>query len=155
MGESINGITLNDCAIDHLTTWLSGNLAANTQIRIPVYMDMKGAIAEKWHFRFHEKNLMEINSWVEEFNNHGKDAESYYQKELLYLQSLLVKLGRFNLDDEGKKYQLNGEAIQYIILKSFVQYRKKDIANEIDIDKVNFMHKLYTGFFLAKTLRST
>ncbi|HHZ6247851.1 TPA: type III effector protein, partial [Escherichia coli] len=112
LGESINGITLNDCAIDHLTTWLSGNLAANTQIRIPVYMDMKGAIAENGISDF-MKNLMEINSWVEEFNNHGKDAESYYQKELLYLQSLLVKLGRFNLDDEGKKYQLNGEAIQY------------------------------------------
>ncbi|EHR8719633.1 type III effector protein [Escherichia coli] len=145
LGESINGITLNDCAIDHLTTWLSGNLAANTQIRIPVYMDMKGAIAENGISDF-MKNLMEINSWVEEFNNHGKDAESYYQKELLYLQSLLVKLGRFNLDDEGKKYQLNGEAIQYIILKVLYNI-EKDIANEIDIDKVNFMHKLYTGFF--------
>ncbi|MEF7125442.1 type III effector protein [Escherichia coli] len=145
LGESINGITLNDCAIDHLTTWLSGNLAANTQIRIPVYMDMKGAIAENGISDF-MKNLMEINSWVEEFNNHGKDAKSYYQKELLYLQSLLVKLGRFNLDDEGKKYQLNGEAIQYIILKVLYNI-EKDIANEIDIDKVNFMHKLYTGFF--------
>ncbi|WP_454552039.1 type III effector protein, partial [Escherichia coli] len=145
LGESINGITLNDCAIDHLTTWLSGNLAANTQIRIPVYMDMKGAIAENGISDF-MKNLMEINSWVEEFNNHGKDAESHYQKELLYLQSLLVKLGRFNLDDEGKKYQLNGEAIQYIILKVLYNI-EKDIANEIDIDKVNFMHKLYTGFF--------
>ena len=145
LGESINGITLNDCAIDHLTTWLSGNLAANTQIRIPVYMDMKGAIAENGISDF-MKNLMEINSWVEEFNNHGKDAESHYQKELLYLQSLLVKLGSFNLDDEGKKYQLNGEAIQYIILKVLYNI-EKDIANEIDIDKVNFMHKLYTGFF--------
>ncbi|HAI7160550.1 TPA: type III effector protein [Escherichia coli] len=145
LGESINGITLNDCAIDHLTTWLSSNLAANTQIRIPVYMDMKGAIAENGISDF-MKNLMEINSWVKEFNNHGKDAESYYQKELLYLQSLLVKLGRFNLDDEGKKYQLNGEAIQYIILKVLYNI-EKDIANEIDIDKVNFMHKLYTGFF--------
>ncbi|AEQ15062.1 putative type III effector protein [Escherichia coli] len=145
LGESINGITLNDCAIDHLTTWLSSNLAANTQIRIPVYMDMKGAIAENGISDF-MKNLMEINSWVEEFNNHGKDAESYYQKELLYLQSLLVKLGRFNLDDEGKKYQLNGETIQYIILKVLYNI-EKDIANEIDIDKVNFMHKLYTGFF--------
>ncbi|MEI3372077.1 MAG: type III effector protein [Escherichia coli] len=145
LGESINGITLNDCAIDHLTTWLSGNLAANTQIRIPVYMDMKGAIAENGISDF-MKNLMEINSWVEEFNNHGKDAESHYQKELLYLQSLLVKLGRFNLDGEGKKYQLNGEAIQYIILKVLYNI-EKDIANEIDIDKVNFMHKLYTGFF--------
>ncbi|MGT7407057.1 type III effector protein [Escherichia coli] len=145
LGESINGITLNDCAIDHLTTWLSGNLAANTQIRIPVYMDMKGAIAENGISDF-MKNLMEINSWVEEFNNHGKDAESHYQKELLYLQSLLVKLGRFSLDDEGKKYQLNGEAIQYIILKILYNI-EKDIANEIDIDKVNFMHKLYTGFF--------
>ncbi|MDI4298766.1 type III effector protein [Escherichia coli] len=145
LGESINGITLNDCAIDHLTTWLSGNLAANTQIRIPVYMDMKGAIAENGISDF-MKNLMEINSWVEEFNNHGKDAESHYQKELLYLQSLLVKLGRFNIDDEGKKYQLNGEAIQYIILKVLYNI-EKDIANEIDIDKVNFMHKLYTGFF--------
>lgn len=102
LGESINGIKLDDCAIDHLTTWLSGNLAANTQIRIPVYMDMKGAIAENGISDF-MKNLMEINSWVEEFNNYGKDAESHYQKELLYLQSLLVKLGRFNLDDEGKK----------------------------------------------------
>lgn len=145
LGESINGIKLDDCAIDHLTTWLSGNLAANTQIRIPVYMDMKGAIAENGISDF-MKNLMEINSWVEEFNNYGKDAESHYQKELLYLQSLLVKLGRFNLDDEGKKYQLNGEAIQYIILKVLYNI-EKDIANEIDIDKVNFMHKLYTGFF--------
>ncbi|EJT8985331.1 type III effector protein, partial [Escherichia coli] len=142
LGESINGIKLDDCAIDHLTTWLSGNLAANTQIRIPVYMDMKGAIAENGISDF-MKNLMEINSWVEEFNKYGKDAESHYQKELLYLQSLLVKLGRFNLDDEGKKYQLNGEAIQYIILKVLYNI-EKDIANEIDIDKVNFMHKLYT-----------
>ncbi|EFI4024267.1 type III effector protein, partial [Escherichia coli] len=131
LGESINGIKLDDCAIDHLTTWLSGNLAANTQIRIPVYMDMKGAIAENGISDF-MKNLMEINSWVEEFNNYGKDAESHYQKELLYLQSLLVKLGRFNLDDEGKKYQLNGEAIQYIILKVLYNI-EKDIANEIDI----------------------
>lgn len=145
LGESINGIKLDDCAIDHLTTWLSGNLAANTQIRIPVYMDMKGAIAENG-ISYFMKNLMEINSWVEEFNKYGKDAESHYQKELLYLQSLLVKLGRFNLDDEGKKYQLNGEAIQYIILKVLYNI-EKDIANEIDIDKVNFMHKLYTGFF--------
>lgn len=145
LGESINGIKLDDCAIDPSTNWLSGNFAANTQIRIPVYMDMKGAIASNGIEDF-MKNLMEINSWVEEFNNYGKDAESHYQKELLYLQYLLVKLGRFNLDDEGKKYQLNGEAIQYIILKVLYNI-EQDIANEIDIDKVNFMHKLYTGFF--------
>lgn len=144
-GESINGIKLDDCAIDPSTTWLSGNLAANSQIRIPVYMDMKGAIAENGISDFME-NLMEVNSWVEEFNNHGKDAISHYEKELLYLQSLLVKLGSFNLDDEGKKYQLNGEAIQYIILNVLYNI-EKDIANEIDIDKVNFMHNLYTGFF--------
>ncbi len=136
---------MDDCAIDPSTNWLSGNFAANTQIRIPVYMDMKGAIASNGIEDF-MKNLMEINSWVEEFNNYGKDAESHYQKELLYLQYLLVKLGRFNLDDEGKKYQLNGEAIQYIILKVLYNI-EQDIANEIDIDKVNFMHKLYTGFF--------
>ena len=145
LGESINGIKLDDCAIDPSTTWLSGNLAANSQIRIPVYMDMKGAIAENGISDFME-NLMEINSWVEEFNNYGKDAKSYYQKELLYLQSLLVKLGSFNLDNEGKKYQLNDEAIQYIILNVLYNI-EKDIANEIDIDKVNFMHNLYTGFF--------
>ncbi|EFC9830652.1 type III effector protein [Escherichia coli] len=145
LGESINGIKLDDCAIDPSTTWLSGNLAANTQIRIPVYMDMKGAIAENGISDFME-NLMEINSWVEEFNNYSKDAKSHYQKELLYLQSLLVKLGSFNLDDEGKKYQLNDEAIQYIIL-NVLHNIEKDIANEIDIDKVNFMHNLYTGFF--------
>ena len=145
LGESINGIKLDDCAIDPSTTWLSGNLAANSQIRIPVYMDMKGAIAENGISDFME-NLMEVNSWVEEFNNYGKDAISHYEKELLYLQSLLVKLGSFNLDDEGKKYQLNGEAIQYIILNVLYNI-EKDIANEIDIDKVNFMHKLYTGFF--------
>ncbi|ELR8815603.1 TPA: type III effector protein [Escherichia coli] len=145
LGESINGIKLDDCAIDPSTTWLSGNLAANTQIRIPVYMDMKGAIAENGISDFME-NLMEINSWVEEFNNYGKDAKSYYQKELLYLQSLLVKLGSFNLDNEGKKYQLNDEAIQYIILNVLYNI-EKDIANEIDIEKVNFMHNLYTGFF--------
>ncbi len=145
LGESINGIKLDDCAIDPSTTWLSGNLAANTQIRIPVYMDMKGAIAENGISDFME-NLMEVNSWVEEFNNYGKDAISHYEKELLYLQSLLVKLGSFNLDDEGKKYQLNGEAIQYIILNVLYNI-EKDIANEIDIDKVNFMHNLYTGFF--------
>ncbi|HGT3757054.1 TPA: type III effector protein [Escherichia coli] len=145
LGESINGIKLDDCAIDPSTTWLSGNLAANSQIRIPVYMDMKGSIAENGISDFME-NLMEVNSWVEEFNNHGKDAISHYEKELLYLQSLLVKLGSFNLDDEGKKYQLNGEAIQYIILNVLYNI-EKDIANEIDIDKVNFMHNLYTGFF--------
>lgn len=145
LGESINGIKLDDCAIDPSTTWLSGNLAANSQIRIPVYMDMKGAIAENGISDFME-NLMEVNSWVEEFNNHGKDAISHYEKELLYLQSLLVKLGSFNLDDEGKKYQHNGEAIQYIILNVLYNI-EKDIANEIDIDKVNFMHNLYTGFF--------
>ncbi|HHL9084932.1 TPA: type III effector protein [Escherichia coli] len=145
LGESINGIKLYDCAIDPSTTWLSYNLASNTQISIPVYMDMKGAIDKNGISDF-MKNLMEINSWVEEFNTYGKDAESHYQKELLYLQSLLVKLGRFNLDDEGKKYQLNGEAIQYIILKVLYNI-EKDIANEIDIDKVNFMHELYTGFF--------
>ncbi|ELX1982869.1 type III effector protein [Escherichia coli] len=145
LGESINGVKLDDCAIDPSTTWLSGNLAANSQIRIPVYMDMKGAIAENGISDFME-NLMEVNSWVEEFNNYGKDAISHYEKELLYLQSLLVKLGSFNLDDEGKKYQLNGEAIQYIILNVLYNI-EKDIANEIDIDKVNFMHNLYTGFF--------
>ncbi|AHM45981.1 type III effector protein [Escherichia coli] len=131
LGESINGIKLDDCAIDPSTTWLSGNLAANSQIRIPVYMDMKGAIAENGISDFME-NLMEVNSWVEEFNNYGKDAISHYEKELLYLQSLLVKLGSFNLDDEGKKYQLNGEAIQYIILNVLYNI-EKDIANEIDI----------------------
>lgn len=145
LGESINGIEFYDCAIDPSTTWLSGNLAANTQIRIPVYMDMKGAIAENGISDFME-NLMEINSWVEEFNNYSKDAKSHYQKELLYLKSLLVKLGSFNLDDEEKKYQLNDEAIQYIILNVLYNI-EKDIANEIDIDKVNFMHNLYTGFF--------
>lgn len=145
LGESINGIEFYDCAIDPSTTWLSCNLATNTQIRIPVYMDMKGAIAENGISDFME-NLMEINSWVEEFNNYSKDAKSHYQKELLYLQSLLVKLGSFNLDDEGKKYQLNDEAIQYIIL-NVLHNIEKDIANEIDIDKVNFMHNLYTGFF--------
>ncbi len=145
LGESINGIEFYDCAIDPSTTWLSGNLAANTQIRIPVYMDMKGAIAENGISDFME-NLMEINSWVEEFNNYSKDAKSHYQKELLYLKSLLVKLGSFNLDDEGKKYQLNDEAIQYIIL-NVLHNIEKDIANEIDIDKVSFMHNLYTGFF--------
>lgn len=145
LGESINGIEFYDCAIDPSTTWLSGNLAANTQIRIPVYMDMKGAIAENGISDFME-NLMEINSWVEEFNNYSKDAKSHYQKELLYLKSLLVKLGSFNLDDEEKKYQLNDEAIQYIILNVLYNI-EKDIANEIYIDKVNFMHNLYTGFF--------
>ncbi|ELE4577443.1 TPA: type III effector protein [Escherichia coli] len=145
LGESINGIEFYDCAIDPSTTWLSGNLAANTQIRIPVYMDMKGAVAENGISDFME-NLIEINSWVEEFNNYSKDAKSHYQKELLYLKSLLVKLGSFNHDDEGKKYQLNDEAIQYIILNVLYNI-EKDIANEIDIDKVNFMHNLYTGFF--------
>ncbi|HHO9763950.1 type III effector protein [Escherichia coli] len=145
LGESINGITLNDCAIDPSTTWLSGNLAANTQISIPVYMDMKGAIAENDISPFMEK-LMEINSRIEDFDNHGDNVINNHTNKLLYLQSLLVKLGSFNLDDEGKKYQLNGEAIQYIILKVLFN-REKDIANEIDIDKVNFMHKLYTGFF--------
>ncbi|MBY7177097.1 type III effector protein [Escherichia coli] len=145
LGESINGIKLYDCAIDPSTTWLSYNLASNTQISIPVYMDMKGAI-DKNDISDFMKNLMEINSWVEEFNTYGKDVESHYQKELLYLQSLLVKLGRFNLDDEGKKYQLNGEAIRYITL-NVLHNIEKDIANEIDLDKVNFMHELYTGFF--------
>ncbi|HBA5786457.1 TPA: type III effector protein, partial [Escherichia coli] len=98
LGESINGITLNDCAIDPSTTRLSVNIAANTQISIPAYMEMKGAIAENGISDFME-NLMEINSWVEEFNKYGKDAINLYQNELLYLQSYLIKLGNFNLDD--------------------------------------------------------
>ncbi|EJH8601336.1 type III effector protein, partial [Escherichia coli] len=106
LGESINGITLNDCAIDPSTTRLSVNIAANTQISIPAYMEMKGAIAENGISDFME-NLMEINSWVEEFNKYGKDAINLYQNELLYLQSYLIKLGNFNLDDDGKKYKLN------------------------------------------------
>ncbi|HAM7672126.1 TPA: type III effector protein, partial [Escherichia coli] len=114
LGESINGITLNDCAIDPSTTRLSVNIAANTQISIPAYMEMKGAIAENGISDFME-NLMEINSWVEEFNKYGKDAINLYQNELLYLQSYLIKLGNFNLDDDGKKYKLNSEAIQYIV----------------------------------------
>ncbi|ELT6890015.1 type III effector protein, partial [Escherichia coli] len=105
LGESINGITLNDCAIDPSTTRLSVNIAANTQISIPAYMEMKGAIAENGISDFME-NLMEINSWVEEFNKYGKDAINLYQNELLYLQSYLIKLGNFNLDDDGKKYKL-------------------------------------------------
>lgn len=78
LGESINGITLNDCAIDPSTTRLSVNIAANTQISIPAYMEMKGAIAENGISDFME-NLMEINSWVEEFNKYGKDAINLYQ----------------------------------------------------------------------------
>ncbi|EIR5792664.1 type III effector protein, partial [Escherichia coli] len=81
LGESINGITLNDCAIDPSTTRLSVNIAANTQISIPAYMEMKGAIAENGISDFME-NLMEINSWVEEFNKYGKDAINLYQNEL-------------------------------------------------------------------------
>ncbi|EHM7432419.1 type III effector protein, partial [Escherichia coli] len=80
LGESINGITLNDCAIDPSTTRLSVNIAANTQISIPAYMEMKGAIAENGISDFME-NLMEINSWVEEFNKYGKDAINLYQNE--------------------------------------------------------------------------
>ncbi len=105
LGESINGITLNDCAIDPSTTRLSVNIAANTQISIPAYMEMKGAIAENGISDFME-NLMEINSWVEEFNKYGKDAINLYQNELLYLQSYLIKLGNFNLDDDGKNINL-------------------------------------------------
>ncbi len=145
LGESINGITLNDCAIDPSTTRLSVNIAANTQISIPAYMEMKGAIAENGISDFME-NLMEINSWVEEFNKYGKDAINLYQNELLYLQSYLIKLGNFNLDDDGKKYKLNSEAIQYIVY-NVLHNIENDIANKIDLDKVNFMHELYTGFF--------
>lgn len=39
---------------------------------------MKGAIAENGISDFME-NLMEINSWVEEFNKYGKDAINLYQ----------------------------------------------------------------------------
>lgn len=145
LGESINGITLNDCAIDPSTTRLSVNIAANTQISIPAYMEMKGAIAENGISDFME-NLMEINSWVEEFNKYGKDAINLYQNELLYLQSYLIKLGNLNLDDDGKKYKLNSEAIQYIVY-NVLHNIENDIANKIDLDKVNFMHELYTGFF--------
>ncbi|EFA4075596.1 type III effector protein [Escherichia coli O96] len=144
LGESINGVKLYDCAIDPSTTRLSVNIAANTQISIPAYMEMKGAIAKNGISDFME-NLMEINSRIEDFDNHGDNMMSLYQKELIYLQSLLVKLGRFNRDDE-RKYELNDETIQYIICNLLFN-RERDIANEIDIDKVNFMHNLYTNFF--------
>ncbi|EFI5722857.1 type III effector protein, partial [Escherichia coli] len=43
LGELTGGNPLYDCAIDTHTTILSGNLAANTQVKIPVYMYHRGA----------------------------------------------------------------------------------------------------------------
>ena len=50
------------------------------------------------------------------------------------------------LGDDVKDFQLNDETIKYII-DNVLYNRKKDIASEIDTDKVNFMHKIYNNLY--------
>ncbi|HBB8579974.1 TPA: type III effector protein [Escherichia coli] len=143
LGELTGGNPLHDCEIDTYTTRLSGNLAANTQVKIPVYMSYRGAIAENDILPFMKK-LTEIDSRIKDINEHSDNLKNNYKKALADLQSLLVNLHNIMPGDDVKDFQLNDETIKYII-DNVLYNRKKDIANEIEIDKVNFMHNIYNN----------
>ena len=143
LGELTGGNPLYDCAIDTHTTILSGNLAANTQVKIPVYMYHRGAIAEKDILPFMEK-VTNIYSRIEDIYKYSNNMKNNYKKALADLQSLLVNLHNIMPGDDVKDFQLNDETIKYII-DNVLYNRKKDIASEIDTDKVNFMQKIYNN----------
>lgn len=143
LGELTGGNPLHDCEIDTYTTRLSGNLAANTLVKIPVYMSYRGAIAEN-DILPSMKKLTEIDSRIKDINEHSDNLKNNYKKALADLQSLLVNLHNIMPGDDVKDFQLNDETIKYII-DNVLYNRKKDIANEIDIDKVNFMHNIYNN----------
>ncbi len=143
LGELTGGNPLYDCAIDIYTTRLSGNLAANTQVKIPVYMYHRGAIAEKDILPFMEK-VTNIYSRIEDIYKYSNNMKNNYKKALADLQSLLVNLHNIMPGDDVKDFQLNDETIKYII-DNVLYNRKKDIASEIDTDKVNFMQKIYNN----------
>lgn len=145
LGELTGGNPLYDCAIDTHTTILSGNLAANTQVKIPVYMYHRGAIAEKDILPFMEK-VTNIYSRIEDIYKYSNNMKNDYKKALADLQSLLVNLHNIMPGDDVKDFQLNDETIKYII-DNVLYNRKKDIASEIDTDKVNFMHKIYNNLY--------
>ncbi|HFO2338489.1 TPA: type III effector protein, partial [Escherichia coli] len=145
LGELTGGNPLYDCAIDTYTTILSGNLAANTQVKIPVYMYHRGAIAEKDILPFMEK-VTNIYSRIEDIYKYSNNMKNNYKKALADLQSLLVNLHNIMPGDDVKDFQLNDETIKYII-DNVLYNRKKDIASEIDTDKVNFMHKIYNNLY--------
>lgn len=142
LGELTGGNPLHDCAIN-LYTRLSGNLAANTQVKIPVYMSYRGAIAENDILPFMKK-LTNIYSRIEDVNEHSDNLKNNYKKALADLQSLLVNLHNIMPGDDVKDFQLNDETIKYII-DNVLYNRKKDIASEIDTNKVNFMQKIYNN----------
>ncbi|EOR3356620.1 type III effector protein, partial [Escherichia coli] len=131
--------------IDTHTTILSGNLAANTQVKIPVYMYHRGAIAEKDILPFMEK-VTNIYSRIEDIYKYSNNMKNNYKKALADLQSLLVNLHNIMPGYDVKDFQLNDETIKYII-DNVLYNRKKDIASEIDTDKVNFMHKIYNNLY--------
>lgn len=142
LGELTGGNPLHDCAIN-LYTRLSGNLAANTQVKIPVYMSYRGAIAENDILPFMKK-LTNIYSRIEDINEHSDNLKNNYKKALADLQSLLVNLHNIMPGDDVKDFQLNDETIKYII-DNVLYNRKKDIASEIDTNKVSFMQKIYNN----------
>ncbi|EIV0761598.1 type III effector protein [Escherichia coli] len=145
LGELTGGNPLYDCAIDTHTTRLSGNLAANTQVKIPVYMCHRGAIAEKDILPFMEK-LTEIDSRIKDINEHSDKLKNNYKKALANLKCLLVQLHDIMPGDDVRNFELNGETIKYII-DNFLYNTRKDIDNAIDVDKVNFMHKIYNNLY--------
>ncbi|EIN4967135.1 hypothetical protein LPL53_004802 [Escherichia coli] len=90
------------------------------------------------------KKLTEIDSRIKDINEHSDNLKNNYKKALADLQFLLVNLHNIMPGDDVKDFQLNDETIKYII-DNVLYNRKKDIANEIDIDKVNFMHNIYNN----------
>ncbi|EHA4812155.1 type III effector protein, partial [Escherichia coli] len=104
LGELTGGNPLHDCEIDTYTTRLSGNLAANTQVKIPVYMSYRGAIAENDTLPFMKK-LTEIDSRIKDINEHSDNLKNNYKKALADLQSLLVNLHNIMPGDDVKDFQ--------------------------------------------------
>lgn len=148
LGELTGGNPLYDCAIDTYTTRLSGNLAANTQDKIPVYMYKRGAIAKDNILPFMEE-VTNIYSGIEDIYEYSNNVKNNYKRALANLQYLLVELHKIMPSDDVKDFQLNDETIKYII-DTVLYNRKKDIADKIDVDKVNFMHKIYNNLYLYR-----
>lgn len=124
LGELTGGNPLYDCAIDTHTTRLSGNLAANTQVKIPVYMYNKGAIAKNDMLPFMEK-VTNIYSRIEGIYEHSNNMKNNYKKALADLRNLLDNLHKIMPGDDVKDFQLNDETIKYII--DNVLYNRKKI----------------------------
>lgn len=144
LGEKIDGITLSECAISTSTTWLCDDRATKTQSCIPVYMDMKGAVDKNEIASFID-NVIKTNLKIKEYNDYVNNVVNDHIKQLLSLQALLGKLNQIMTinGDSVKYHEFNNETIGYLVY-NIIYNKGKDITSEIDINKLDFLHDLYT-----------